>query len=190
VAIPIEIIVVLGVVLVLIVAVLAFIATRPSNFIVERSAIISAPGDVVFGMINDFHQWGQWSPWDKRDLDMKKTYEGPSAGPGASYAWDGNKNVGMGRMTILDCKPGESVSIKLEFFKPFAGTNQTTFKLAPSGAGTRVNWSMAGKYNFMAKVFCLFMDMDKMVGKDFEQGLANLNTVAQAETQRLRQAAR
>ena len=106
-------------VLVLLVVLVAFIATRPSNFRIERSALIGAPEDVVFGMINDFHQWGQWSPWDKFDPDMKKTYEGPAAGPGAIYAWTGNNKVGMGRLTLLDSKPGAFVSIKLEFFKPF-----------------------------------------------------------------------
>jgi Polyketide cyclase / dehydrase and lipid transport len=171
------------VVLVLIVALVVFIATRPESFRIERSGQISAPADVVFALINDFHQWGRWSPWEKLDPSMNKTFEGPSAGPGAIYAWTGNSKVGQGRMTLLESKAGEFVSIKLEFFKPFAATNQSTFRLAPSGGGTQVNWIMDGKNNFMGKAFSVFMNMDAMVGKDFEQGLANLNTAARAELQ-------
>ena len=173
--------IVLGIVVVLIVAALVFIAMRPDNCHVERSAQINAPPDLVFSIINDLHQWGHWSPWDKRDPDMKKTYSGPSEGPGAIYGWNGNKQVGEGRMTILESKPGELVSMKLEFFRPFAGTNQVKFTLAPSEGGTRVSWIMDGKYNFITKTMGLFMSMDKMIGTDFEQGLANLNTVAQAK---------
>ena len=167
------------VVLVLVVALLAFIATRPSGFHIERSAQVNAPADVVHSIINDLRQWEKWSPYDKRDPAMKKTFEGPSAGPGAKYAWSGNNQVGEGRMTILESKPGELVSMKLEFIRPFTGTNEVNFILVPSGNGTRVTWAMDGKYHFMAKAMSLVMDMDKMVGKDFEQGLANLDTVAQ-----------
>jgi hypothetical protein len=171
------------VVLILIVAALAFIVTRPEDFRIERSAGISAPPDVVFSIINDLRQWGRWSPYDKRDPNMKKTFEGPSAGPRAIYSWNGNNDVGEGRLTILESKPGELVSMKLEFSRPFKATNQVNFKLSPSDGGTRVSWIMDGKNNFMTKAMSIFMDMDKMVGNDFEQGLANLNTVAQAETQ-------
>ena len=170
---------------VLIVAGLAFIATRPDTFRIERSGQIGAPPDVVFSMINDFHQWGRWSPWDRLDPGMKKTFEGPHAGPGSVYSWAGNNKVGEGRMTNLESKPGELVAIKLEFFKPFKATNQGNFTLSPSQSGTRVSWSMDGKKNFMAKAFHLVMDMDAMVGKDFEKGLANLDTAAQAEEKRL-----
>jgi len=168
----------IGVVVVL-VAVLALIATRPGDFRIQRSAQISAPGDVVFSIINDLRQWEKWSPYDKRDPAMKKTFEGPSSGPGAVYAWDGNNKVGAGRLTILESKPGELVSMKLQFFRPFAGTNQVNFILVPSETGTQVTWAMDGKNNFMGKAMSLVMNMDKMVGKDFEQGLANLNTVVQ-----------
>src|SRR5262249_18024792 len=163
-----------------IVAALAFIATRPEDFRIERSARISAPPDAVFSIINDLRQWGRWSPYDKRDPNMKKTFEGPSAGPGAMYSWNGNNDVGEGRLTILESKPGELVSMKLEFSRPFKANNQVNFKLAPSDGGTRVSWIMDGKNNFITKAMSIFMDMDKMVGKDFEQGLANLNTLAQA----------
>lgn len=174
---------------ILVVAVLAFIGTRPERFRVERSAQISAPADVVFAMINDFHQWGRWSPWEKVDPDMKRTFEGPSAGPGAVYAWAGNAEVGEGRMTILESEPGELVSIELEFFEPFAATNEARFELAASEAETRVSWSMEGRNGFVGKAISVFMDMDAMVGKQFERGLADLDSAAQAETQELRQAA-
>src|SRR5690349_18935122 len=146
-------------VLVFIVAAIVFIASRPDDFHVERSAQVSAPPDAVFPLINDFHQWARWSPYEKFDPDMKKTFEGPEAGPGAVYAWDGNSKAGAGRTTILESKPGELVAIKLEMFKPFAGTNQVAFKLVPTEGGTRVTWGMDGKYNFITKGLCLFMDM-------------------------------
>jgi hypothetical protein len=172
-------------ILVLIVGALVFIATRPETFHVERSAPVAAPSDVVFGLIDDFHRWAEWSPYEKLDPNMSRTYEGPSTGPGATYAWKGNNEAGEGRMTILQSTPGERVAIQLDFLKPFAATCQATFTLVPADAGTRVTWSMDGKNNFISKAMHLLMDMDKMVGQDFEQGLANLNTVAQAETQRL-----
>jgi hypothetical protein len=170
---------ILGIVAVLIIALVAFISTRPDRFRVERSTLVSAPADIVFPLINDFHQWVLWSPFEKLDSNMKKTFEGAAAGPGASYSWSGNSKAGAGRSTILDSKASEFVSIKLEMFKPFAATNQVTFKLSPDQAGTRVSWIMEGKMNFMVKAFSLFMSMDAMVGKEFEEGLANLNRVAQ-----------
>jgi uncharacterized protein YndB with AHSA1/START domain len=173
-------------VLVVILAVVVFIATRPASFRIERSARIDAPPDVVFSIINDLHQWGRWSPYDKRDPAMKKTFEGSPAGPGAVYAWNGNNQVGEGRLTIMESKPGELVAMKLEFSRPFACTNRAIFTLAPSEGGTRVTWTMEGKNTLMGKAMSLFMNMDKMVGTDFEEGLANLNTTAQAETARVR----
>jgi len=170
----------IGVVVLLIIAALAFIATRPADFRIERSAQADAPCDVVFSIINDLRRWGEWSPYDKRDPNMKKSFDGPSSGPGASYSWNGNSQVGEGRLTIVASKPGELVSMKLEFSRPFKATNVVNFKLAPSEGGTRVCWIMDGKNNFMTKAMSLFMNMDKMVGKDFEQGLVNLNSVAQA----------
>lgn len=170
-------------VLVIIGGLLVFISTRPESFRIERSAQVKAPVDVVFALINDFHQWALWSPYEKLDPDMKKTFEGPPAGPGASYAWSGNNKSGEGRMTILENKPGELITIKLEFTRPFSATNQTTFKLEPSGNGTRVSWIMEGKNTFMGKAMSAFMSMDKLLGKDFEQGLANLDAAAQARVQ-------
>ena len=174
-------------VLVLIVAVIAFIATRPAYSRIQRSAKIDAPADVVFSIINDLRRWGEWSPYDKRDPNMKKMFEGPSAGPGAVYTWNGNSQVGEGRLTIVESKPGELVSMRLEFSRPFKCDNQVNFRIVPSDGGTRVSWIMDGKNNFMGKFMSLIMDMDKMVGTDFEHGLANLNTVAQAEAQKFAQ---
>lgn len=174
--------------LVLFIGLLAFIATRPDTFRLERSAEISAPPEVVYGLINDFHHWGEWSPWDKLDPNLKRTFEGPAEGPGAVYSWVGNDDVGEGRMTIEDSAPSERVAIKLEFIKPFAATNQTVFTLVPAAGGTRVTWSMEGKNNFMSKAFSVFVDMDSMVGKDFEKGLASLDTAAQSAQEKPKRA--
>ncbi|MET0793073.1 MAG: SRPBCC family protein [Polyangiaceae bacterium] len=156
------------------------IATRPAHFRVERSAQIHAPSAAVFPLINDFRNWAKWSPYEKLDPGMKKTYGGAPSGRGAEYAWSGNDKAGVGRMTITDSKPSELVSMKLEFLKPFAATNQATFELTPNAAGTEVKWSMEGENGFVAKAFCLVVDMDSLVGKDFETGLSNLNQLAQA----------
>ena len=168
-----------AVVLVLVVLVV-FIATRPAHFRVERSAQINASAAVVFPLINDFHNWPKWSPWEKLDPGMKKTFSGAPAGTGAQYAWVGNDKAGEGRMTITDSKPTELIALKLEFLKPFAATNQATFQLVPGAAGTQVKWGMEGDNGFIAKAFCLVVDMDALVGKDFEEGLSNLNKLAQA----------
>jgi carbon monoxide dehydrogenase subunit G len=156
-----------------------FIATRPDTFHVERSAQVNAPPDAVFALINDFHQWAQWSPYEKLDPAMKKKFEGPEAGPGAVYAWSGEK-AGAGRMTLLEGRPAERVVIRLEFLEPFQATNEARFTLAPSGTGTRVTWSMDGQNNLVSKAASLFMDMDALIGKDFAQGLASLDAAAQA----------
>ena len=161
---------------------LIFVATRPAAFRVERSADIAAPAATIFPLLNDFHQWAAWSPWEKLDSQMTKTFGGPPAGTGATYAWVGNKKVGEGRMTITESKPTQFLSLKLEFLKPFTATNQTTFLLSPSATGTRVVWRMDGNRNFMMKAFGLMMNMDKLVGGDFERGLANLNTIATKST--------
>jgi hypothetical protein len=167
-------------VVVLIIAAVAFIATRPASFRIQRSAHVSAPPHVVFSIINDLHQWGRWSPYDKRDPNMKKAFDGPAEGPGSVYTWNGNNEVGEGRLTIQESKASELVRMKLEFSRPFKANNEVNFKLVPSDDGTRVSWIMDGKRNFMMKAMSLFMNMDKMIGTDFEQGLANLNTAAQS----------
>ncbi len=171
-----------AIVLALIVALLIFIATRSDTMHVERTALVNAPAHVVFSIINDLHQWGLWSPYDKRDPNMTKTYEGAPTGPGASYAWNGNKDVGEGRMTIVSCQPNELITMKLEFTRPFRCQNRVDFKLVPATGGTNVSWILEGKNTFMSKAMSLIMNMDRMVGTDFEIGLANLNTVAQAKS--------
>lgn len=171
----------------LVVAVLAlvgFIASRPDEFSLQRSATIPAPPEVAFALVNDFHNWGQWSPWDKLDPNQKTTFDGAPSGTGAKYAWVGNDDVGEGRMTIEESKPNELVRIKLEFIKPFEATNITTFHFKPEGEGVSVTWKMEGHNNFMSKAFDLFMNMDKMVGKDFEKGLASMKTAAEAEVKK------
>jgi hypothetical protein len=155
------------------------VALRPADFRVTRSATIAAPAAVIFGQVNDLHKWEAWSPWAKIDPAMKQTYEGTPAGTGAIYSWVGNSEVGEGRMTITESRPEELVRIKLEFLKPFATVNTTEFHFKPEGKQTTVTWSMAGTNNFMAKAFCLFMNMDKMVGGDFEKGLAQMKSVAE-----------
>lgn len=163
----------------LIIVLAVVVATRPDSFRVERSMEIAAPPAAVFPLVNDFHRWEGWSPWEKLDPSMKRTFEGAAAGTGAVYGWTGNDKVGAGRMTILDSQPDQHVAIKLEFIKPFASTNDTRFTLTPSGSGTRLTWSMDGKNTFVTKAFTMFMDMDKMVGKDFEQGLASIKGLAE-----------
>ena len=156
------------------------VATRPSEFRITRTATISAPPSAVFAQVNDFHNWLAWSPWEKLDPALKRTYEGAPAKTGAIYSWAGNKQVGEGRMTLTKSRPSDLIRIKLEFLKPFAATNTAEFTFQPEGHQTVVTWSMTGKHNFMSKAFCLFMNMDKMVGGDFEKGLASLKSVVEA----------
>jgi len=164
---------------VVIAAFLAVVALQPSDFRVERSATMAAPAPAVHAQVNDFQNWRAWSPWEKVDPALKRSYEGPRAGTGAVYAWQGNKDVGEGRMTITDSRPGELVRIKLEFFKPFAAVNAAEFNFKPSGDGTAVTWTMTGQNNFLSKAICLFVNMDSMVGGMFEQGLAQMKTVVE-----------
>jgi hypothetical protein len=168
------------VVIVLIIAIFCVVvAMQPAHYQVERSATINAPAPVVFAQVNDFHKWESWSPWEKIDPNMKKAFSGSASGNGAVYNWVGNDQVGEGRMTITDSRPSDLIKIKLEFIKPFAATNATDFTFTPQGNQTNVKWTMAGDNNFIGKAFCLFMDMDKMVGGDFEKGLAQMKTVAE-----------
>lgn len=157
----------------------AVIAAQPADFRVERSAVISAPADKVFEQVNDFHNWERWSPWAKLDPAAKTEFEGPESGEGAVFKWSGNNQVGEGSNTITESRPGELVKIRLDFVRPFQGTNTAEFNFREEGGQTFVTWSMYGKNNFMAKAMSLFMDCDKMVGGQFEQGLANLKAVAE-----------
>jgi len=166
-------------VIVLIALLLAYATTRPATFRVERSATIQAPPDKVFATIDDFHNWSAWSPWAKLDPAMKETYSGASSGKGAIYEWEGNNKVGQGRMEITDSNSPTSDIIKLDFLKPFEAHNTTVFTLQSSGAGTTVIWTMSGPNTYMGKVMGIFVNMDKMIGKDFETGLANLKAITE-----------
>lgn len=165
-------------------AFVAFVATRPATYRVTRSAKISAPAATVFDHLNDFRKWTAWSPWEKLDPDLKRTYAGPASGVGTRYTWNGNKKVGAGSMEITDSVPNQRIAIDLVFERPFKARNPTEFTLAPAADGVAITWAMTGHNNFIGKVFCLFVDMDKMVGKDFEQGLANLKTATETESAR------
>ena len=173
----IKILIGLAVVIVLLVIV---IATRPSAFRVTRSAVIAAPPERPFELVNDFRAWPKWSPWEKKDPQMKRTLGGPPGGVGAIYAWAGDKNVGEGRMTIDRSERPSLVGINLEFIKPFAGVCPTAFTFDPAPGGTKVTWTMEGKYNFISKAMSLVINMDKMIGNDFEAGLAAMKAEAEA----------
>ncbi len=159
---------------------LIVVASQPSEFRVTRSASIPAPVSVVFEQVNDLHKWQAWSPWAKMDPAAKVSFAGPSAGVGASFSWAGNEKIGEGRMTITESRPGELVRFKLEFKKPFEGTNDAEFTFKPQDNGTAVSWSMSGQNNFLFKAVGLFMNCDKMVGDQFEEGLRNLTAVSAA----------
>ena len=167
-------------VVVLIAALLGFAATRPDTFRVQRSASIKAPPEKIFALINDFHSWSAWSPYENLDPMMRRTYSGAANGKGAVYEWDGNSNVGKGRMEITAVSPPSKVTIKLDFLKPFEGHNVAEFTLDAKGDATNVTWTMHGPSPYVAKVMSIFFSMDSLVGKDFETGLANLKTVAEA----------
>src|SRR5476651_294320 len=161
------------VIVALIAAVLIFAATKPDIFRVQRAARIKAPPEKIFAFINDFHRWGDWSPWEKKDPAMKRTYGATTSGKGAKYAWEGNKDVGQGSMEIAESVPSSAVTLKLDFVKPFEGHNIVEFTLAPIGDATNVTWAMQGDTPYFAKIIHVFINMDRMVGKDFETGLAN-----------------
>jgi hypothetical protein len=169
---------IIRIVLIVIVLFIAFVQSRPATFHVERSATLAASPSAVYSHLVHFHDWAAWSPWEKLDPQMKKDFSGPDSGVGAYYHWSGNKQVGEGSMKITDAATDSKVVIALEFLAPFKSSNMTTFALAPEGEGTKVTWSMDGRNNFMSKFMCLFMSMDKMIGPDFERGLAQLGTAA------------
>jgi hypothetical protein len=160
-------------------AILIVALTKPSTFRVERSVTINASPEKVASLINNFHQWDAWSPWAKLDPTMKTTYSGPASGTGAVYEWEGNSKVGKGRMEILSTDPAKT-SIKLDFLKPFESHNTSDFVLEPQGTGTRVNWIMYGPMEyFPGKIMSVFTSMDKMIGPDFEKGLASMKAAAE-----------
>jgi hypothetical protein len=175
-----EIIAVIAIVLGLAIAlILILTATKPNTFSVQRATLVRAPAEKIFPLINDFHQWGSWSPYEHKDPAMKRTYGGAASGKGAVYAWDGNRNVGSGRMEILDASAPAKIVIKLDFFTPFEGHNTAEFTMLPQGGATNLTWLMHGPAPFMAKIMHVFMNIDRMVGKDFEIGLANLKRLTE-----------
>jgi hypothetical protein len=171
---------ILGALAVVVAGLAVVIALQPSDFRVSRTASIAAPAPVVFAQVNDFHNWTAWSPWAKLDPAMKQTYEGAAAGTGAIYTWVGNREVGEGRMTIVESRPGELIRVKLDFVKPLAGTSVAEFTFRPDGDRTAVTWTMTGEKSFVAKAIHVVLSMDRMVGDQFEKGLAAMKTVAEA----------
>jgi len=161
---------------VIVVLFIVVVAMRPSEFRVTRTGRISAPAEVVFANVNALRKWEAWSPWAKMDPNAKSTYSGPDSGPGSSMHWSGNKKVGEGRMTIVDTKSNEVIHLKLEFLRPMKVTNMAEFLFKADGHQTSVTWSMSGKNNFVGKAFHMLVNCDKMIGRDFEKGLAGLNT--------------
>ncbi len=162
------------VLLVVVAGLLIFASTRPDTFRLERTATIKAPPEKIFALINDFHQWGRWSPYEKIDPGLKRSFSGAESGKGAVYGWEGNKDIGSGRMEILESQPPGRVLIKLDFMTPFEAHNTAEFTLVPAGDTTQVTWAMYGPQPFVAKVMSLVFNMEKMVGPQFEEGLANL----------------
>ena len=175
-----EIIAIVAVVLAIAIAILLILAAiKPDTFTVQRATTVKAPPERIFPLINDFHQWGTWSPYETKDPAMKRSYSGAASGKGAVYAWQGNKNVGSGRMEILDSSAPSKIVIKLDFFAPFEGHNTAEFTMLPQGDVTNVTWLMHGPVPFMAKIMHVLMNIDRMVGKDFEVGLANLKRLTE-----------
>lgn len=171
-----KILIALGVIIAVVLVAAAF---QPADFQVSRSTLISAPPAALFAEVNDLQRWKTWSPYEKLDPAMKRTFAGPPAGVGAAYGWEGNSQSGTGQMTITESQPAEKVVIRLDFLKPMEATSYATFRFAPEGSQTRVTWSMAGHNGYLGKLFCMFMNMDKMVGAQFEEGLATLKANAE-----------
>jgi hypothetical protein len=166
------------IVVVVIAGILIYAATKPDSFRVQRTVSIKAAPDKIYRLIDDFKAWGVWSPYEKKDLSMKKSFGAVTAGKGATYAWEGDKNVGQGSMEMLESSP-QKVLIKLDFLKPFEAHNMAEFILVPKGDTTDVTWAIYGPSPFMSKVIGTFMNLDKMIGGDFEKGLADLKAAAE-----------
>src|SRR5215472_14039863 len=171
--------IIVGIIVLLVAGLLGYAATKPDTFRVQRPASMKAPPEKIFPLINDFHNWVSWSPWEKLDLEMKKTHSGAASGKGAIYEWEGNKKVGQGRMEITEESPPSKVAIKLDFIKPFQANNKAEFALDRQGDSTNVTWTMDGSQPFMFKVMGVFMNLDNMIGKDFEAGLASMKGIAE-----------
>ena len=167
------------VIVALIAGVLVFASTKPDTFTVQRSATIKAPPEKIFAVLNDFHRWTDWSPWEKLDPAMKRTLGGAASGKGATYAWEGNSKAGQGRREIIESAPSSKVGVQLDFIKPFDSHSIAEFTLTPQGDSTQVNWSMRGPTPFVSKLMQVFVSLDAMIGKDFEEGLANLKNLTE-----------
>ncbi len=175
-----EIVAIIAIVLALAIAiVLILAATKPNTFSVRRATTVKAAPEKIFPAINDFHRWTDWSPYENKDPAMKRSYGGADSGKGAVYGWDGNNNVGSGRMEILDASMPSKIVIKLDFFKPFEGHNTAEFTMLPQGDATQLTWLMHGPAPFMSRLMQVFVNLDRMIGKDFEVGLSNLKALAE-----------
>lgn len=161
--------------------ILVFALTKPDTFRVERSLAMKAPAGAIYPYVADFHRWTAWSPYESRDPAMKRTFGGAADGKGATYAWEGNNNVGAGRMEILDANGPSKLRIKLDFERPFEGHNTAEFTFVPQGDATLVTWAMYGPAPFLSKLMQVFINMDSMIGKDFETGLASLKRLAEKQ---------
>jgi hypothetical protein len=161
--------------------VLGIAARRPDTFRMQRSAVIDAPPEKILALIDDFRRWADWSPWEKLDPEMKRTFSGAASGRGAAYAWEGNRKAGAGRMEITESSP-QRIAIQLDFTRPFKASNVTTFALQPRGASTELTWAMEGPSPFINKVMGVIINLDKMIGKDFDAGLASLKALAERPT--------
>jgi len=166
-------------IVVLIAALLIYAATRPDTFRVERTASMKAPPEKVYAVLSDFQKWGAWSPWEKKDPAMKRTFGSTTSGNGAKYAWEGNSEVGKGSMEIVETAPPSRLKLRLDFSEPFEAHNIVEYTLTPQGETTNVNWVLHGPMPYISKVISIFCDMDAMIGKDFEAGLANLKAVVE-----------
>jgi hypothetical protein len=175
--------VVSGVVALIVVGILVLAATKPDTFRIERSLTMRAAPERVISEVDDFHNWPHWSPYEKLDPSMQRTYSGAASGKGAVYTWAGTKEAGSGRMEITDVSPARQVSIHLDFTAPFAASNVATFSFEPTGDATKVTWAMTGPSPFVSKIMQVFVSMDKLVGKDFEAGLASMKAVVEAAPQ-------
>ncbi|MDH4568032.1 polyketide cyclase [Pseudomonas sp. BN414] len=171
---------ILAIIVIAILGVLGYAAISPDHFRIERTTTIAAPPEKVFPLINDLHQWKAWSPWEKLDPALKRSYSGPKEGVGAAYAWQGNNEVGTGRMEITQSEPASKVEIKLDFQMPFEAHNTAEFNLQPqNGGSTQVTWAMYGPSPYTHRLMQVFFDMDDMVGSKFDQGLVNLKAAAE-----------
>ena len=168
------------VIVVLIAGLLGFAATKPGTFRVQRTTSIKAPPEKIFSLVNDLRSHALWSPWEKKDPGMKKSYSGAASGEGAVYEWEGNRNIGKGRMEITETSPPSKVTFKLDFIKPFEGHNIAEFRLDTKGDATNVTWAIFGPSPLLSKVMGLFCNMDRMIGREFEIGLANLKTITES----------